>query len=62
MVPCSLRNKPHALQRMFPLGSFLHSGVLDVPQLLQVVSVLAVSLAGTEEEILDLASVWSLFG
>jgi hypothetical protein len=34
--PCSLRNKPQALQRTEPISSLLHNGVVDVVQFWQV--------------------------
>lgn len=43
VTPCSLRNRPQALQRGRPLGSFLHSGVVEVVQLEHLMS-------GLEEE------------
>lgn len=38
VVPCNFKNKPHALQRVLPRGSFLQRGVFWVPQLKQTVA------------------------
>jgi hypothetical protein len=43
--PCSLRNKPHALQSTAPVSSRRHRGVVDVLQFWQIGCVVSLSLA-----------------
>lgn len=40
ITPCNFKNSPHALHREFPLASFLHNGVVPVPQLEHLIELL----------------------
>lgn len=48
-LPCSLRNRPHALQRFVPSSAFLHSGVVVVSQFIQAAAVPCAGVANIDQ-------------